>query len=55
MNVVKPRAVDVLVWKVVQQVAERGDVQFRVQQLGSLWAYTGQVGDGGGEVDERKN
>ena len=51
MDIVEARAVNVLVGKVVQQVAKRRDAEFRFQQFGTLWAYARQVGDGSGEVD----
>jgi hypothetical protein len=51
MDIVEACAINVLVGEIVQQVAERRDSEFRFQQLGTLRAYAGQVGDGSGEVD----
>lgn len=51
MDVVESRAVYMLVWKIVQEILERRDAEFRFQQFGSLWAYAGQISDGSGEVD----
>ena len=51
MDVVESRAVYMLVRKKVQEILERRNAEFRFQQLGSLGAYAGQIGDGSGKVD----
>ena len=47
MDIVQARPVDVLVGKVVEEITERRDAKFRLQQLGPLRTYAGKVGDGG--------
>lgn len=44
MDIVQSRAVDMLVWEVVQQAAERRNAEFRFQQLSPLRANAWKVG-----------